>query len=226
MKTALLTILLMTSVSGMAFAADKSVAKVTDVDSGTFAVERMICSKIYVPATGIQSPTYQAGIDAQGNSVAPADIDPVADNSPDYVEVPMTIDLAKKMGVAPVGAEMKMPVANLKLYKDGKVEYNGQDISSNAASLCGVAQKSGVAPQSLPMDTIEAAAGQGQMITAPSTTVNPDTRNDYQSDSVASDNVEPQAGSVAASSTSTPPPKVPLQIQRSTVNMAPRATVQ
>lgn len=217
MKTTFLTILLMTSVSGVAFAAEKA----TDVNSGTFAVERMICSKMYVPATGKDSPTYQAGIDAQGNAVAPADINPVADAAPDYVEVPMTIDLAKRMGVAPVGAEMQMPVANLKLYKDGKVEYNGQDISSNAASLCGVAKKSEIAPKSIPM--IEPAAGQDQMISAPSETVNPDTKNNYQSDSVAPDEVEPQAGSVAASSTSTPPPKAPIQIQRSTVNMAPRA---
>jgi len=224
MKTALLTLLMMTSVSGMALAADKSVAKSTDVNSGTFAVERMICSKLYVPATGKDSPTYQAGIDAQGNAVAPADINPIADAAPDYVEVPMTIDLAKRMGVAPVGAEMQMPVANLKLYKDGKVEYNGQDISSNAASLCGVAKKSEVAPKSIPM--IEPAAGQDQMISAPSETVNPDAKNNYQSDSVAPEEVEPQAGSVAASSTSTPPPKAPIQIQRSTVNMAPRVAIQ
>lgn len=245
MKTALFTILMMTSFSGMSFAADKS-AKATDVNSGTFAVERMICSKVYIPASGNQSPTYRAGIDAEGNSVAPADIAPLADTAPDYVEVPMTIDLAQRMGVTPVGAEMRMPVANLKLYKDGKVEYNGQDISSNAASLCGVGKKSDAQqavksvdgqfaphPSSMPSysskgahSMLEPAAGQDQMLAAPSETVNPDPRNNYQSDSVAPDNVEPQAGSVAASSTSTPPPKVPLQIQRSTVNMAPRTATR
>lgn len=221
MKTALLTILMMTSVCGVAMAADKSAAKSTDVNSGTFAVERMICSKLYVPATGNQSPTYQAGIDAQGNAVAPADVNPLADAAPDYVEVPMTIDLAKRMGLTEIGTEIKMPVANLKLYKDGRVEYNGQDISSNAASLCGGSKKSAVISKPSPA-MIEPAAGQDQMLAAPSTTVNPDPRNNYQSDSVAPDAVEPQAGSVAASSTSTPPPRTPIQIQRSTVNMAPR----
>ena len=211
----------MTSVSGMAFAADKSASKASDVNSGTFAVERMICSKLYVPATGNQSPNYQAGIDVHGNAVVPADINSAENAGPDYVEVPMTIDLAKRMGVAPTGAEMQMPVANLKLYKNGKVEYNGQDISSNAASLCGVAKKSEVVPKSIPM--IEPAAGQDQMISAPSETVNPDAKYNYQSDSVAPEELEPQAGSVAASSTSTPPPKAPMQIQRGTVNMAPRA---
>lgn len=216
MKTALLTILTMTSFYGVAVAADKSVDKSTDVNSGTFAVEKVICNKSYVPANGVQSPEYRAGIDVNGNAVAPADVAPLANAAPDYVEVPMTIDLAKRMGVAPAGAEMEMPVANLKLYKNGKVEYNGQDISSNAATLCGVADKSDASA----VQKVEPAAGQEQMITAPAETVVDNSRN-YQSDTVAPDNVEPQAGSVAASTTS-PPPKIVYQLQRSTVNMAPR----
>jgi hypothetical protein len=261
MKTALLTILMMTTVSGMAFAADKSVPKASDVNSPTYAVQSMICSKIYVPATGNQSPTYHAGIDAQGNAVAPADLNPSAGTPvPDYVEVPMTIDLAKRMGITQPGAEMQMPVANLKLYKDGKVEYNGQDISSNASTMCGVGKKSAVQPAQPSSQSssraaqqtsgnfaphpssnpnyvsppvaknmtapamVEPAAGQDQMLAVPSTTVNPDPKNNYQSDSVAPDNVEPQAGSVAASATSTPPPRTPIQIQRSTVNMGARTT--
>lgn len=229
MKTALLTILMMTTVSGMALAAEKSTPKASDVNSPTYAVQSMICSKLYVPATGNQSPTYHAGLDAQGNAVAPADINPAAaaDNTPDYVEVPMTIDLAKRMGLSQQGAEMQLPVANLKLYKDGRVEYNGQDISSNASTMCGTGKRSEVKASDEGMIAhalVEPAAGQEQSLAAPSTTVNPDPRNDYQPDSVAPDNLEPQAGSVAASTTSTPPPVAPLQIQRSTVNMAPRAT--
>lgn len=231
LSTLLLTHLMLGGFAGMAMAADKSVAASTDVNSGTFAVERMICSKLYVPATGNQSPTYQAGIDAQGKSVVPADINPSADATPDYVEVPMTVDLAKRMGINQVGAEMQMPVANLKLYKDGRVEYNGQDVSSNASDMCGSGKKSDVSKPSRTMadvkstpSMIEPAAGQDQMLAAPSTTTHPDPRNQYQSDSVAPDQVEPQAGSVAASATNSPAPKTPVQIQRSTVNMAPRAS--
>lgn len=227
MKTALLTILMMTTVSGMALAAEKSTPKVSDVNSPTYAVQSMICSKLYVPATGNQSPTYHAGFDAQGNAVAPADINPAAaaDNAPDYVEVPMTIDLATRMGINQPGAQIQMPVANLKLYKNGKVEYNGQDISSNASSMCGAGKKSEVKHSDsivTAQASIEPAAGQDPSLSAPSETVQPETKNNYQSDSVAPDNVEPQSGSVAASATSTPPPKTPMQIQRSTVNMAPR----
>lgn len=243
MKTALLTILVMTSVSGAAFAADKSTPKASDVNSAGYAVQSMICSKLYVPATGNQSPTYQAGINAQGNAVAPADINPAvgADNTPDYVEVPMTIDLAKRMGLSQPGAEMKMPVANLKLYKDGRVEYNGQDISSNASSMCGAGPRSALPVENSEIQTssviqseeiamaakmsVEPAAGghEPSAAAASATTTQPDPRNDYRSDSVAPDDTTPQAGSVAASATSTPPPKRPIQIQRGTVNMAPRA---
>lgn len=221
MKTALLTILTMTSFYGVAQAADKS----TDVNSGTFAVEKVICSKVYVPATGTQSPTYQAGMDVNGKPVVPADVAPSANAEPDYVEVPMTVDLAKRMNLSVAGAEMKMPVANLRLYKDGRVEYNGQDISSNASSMCGYGHRSEAMPKSnIPdLSAVEPAAGQDQMIAAPAKTINPDTSKAYHPDSVAPDNVEPQAGSVVSSTTS-PPPKIDVQIQRQTVNMQPRNT--
>ena len=223
MKTALLTVLIMTSVSGMALAADKS----TDVNSGTFAVEKVICSKIYVPATGTQSPTYQAGMDVHGKPVVPADVAPSVNAEPDYVEVPMTVDLAQRMNLANQGAELNMPVANLKLYKDGRVEYNGQDISSNASSMCGYGKKSEVVPMSAPssipdMSNVEPAAGQDPMIVAPSETINPDTTSKYQADSVAPENFEPQSAS-AVSSTTSPPPKIDVQVQRQTVNKATRA---
>lgn len=211
MKTALLTILAMTSVSSLALAADRT----KDVGSEGFAVEKMICNQAYVPATGAQSPNYQAGVDVNGNAVAPADVSPIANAAPDYIEVPMTIDLAQRMGLSQVGLEGKMPVANLKLYKTGKVEYNGQDISSNAATLCGFAKKS----ETKPSHQVEPAAGQDAMIAAPSVTVEPDTSNYYQPDGVAPDDKTPVAGSVAASTTSSEP-KVQIQIQRSTVNRA------
>lgn len=216
MKTSLLTILLVAGVSSVAIAADK-----TDGKSETMAVEKIICSKTYVPAEGIQSPEYRPGLTIKGEPVASADINPApTDSGPDYVEVPMTIDLAERMNLSQAGAEAKLPVANIKIYKNGKVEYNGQDISSNTTTLCGVAE-SGVAEKSEKSGImmIEPAAGQDQMIAAPSETVNP-TEPRYQSDKVAPENIEPQAGSVAASTTS-PPPKIEYKVQQGTVNRAP-----
>lgn len=224
MKIALITTLIITGFSAGAFAAGQ-IDKLHDTNSGTFAVEKMICNHVYIPATGVQSPTYQAGIDARGQPVPPADVTTLTNSDqPDYVEVPMTIDLAQRMGLNAAlnaeAAEMKLPVANLKLYQNGKVEYNGQDISSHAASLCG-SDKTSQKVIETPGE-IEPAAGQDQMISAPSVTINPDPRNDYQSDRIAPADLEPQAGSVAASSTSTPPARKPIQVQQSTVNMGAR----
>ena len=210
MKTALLTIFIMTAVTTPVFAKDK-----TDINSSSFAVEKMICSKIYVPATGAAPPTYQAGVDVNGNAVAPADIASVPSSIPDYIEVPMTIDLAQKLGAAPAGAEMALPVANLKLYKDGRVEYNGQDITSNAGALCGVAQKS----DAKSANEIMPAAGQDKMMSAPSlTTPQQPSVAPAPSSYVAPiqpEEMTPQPGSVAASST-TPPPKIIYKLQQGT----------
>lgn len=212
MKTSLLTLLLVAGVSSVAMAADK-----TDGKSETMAVEKIICNKTFVPATGSQSPDYKAGVDVDGNPVAAADINSVPVNAaPDYVEVPMTIDLAKRMNLPQVGAEAEMPVANLKLYKNGKVEFNGQDISSQASTLCGVAEKKS---EMKDVTKVEPAAGQDQMIAAPSITASPEEPR-YQADMVAPHNIEPAAGSVAASTT-TPPPRIEYKLQQQTVNRAP-----
>jgi hypothetical protein len=191
---------MMTTTSGVALAKDK-----TDVNSSTYAVEKLICNKTNVPATGAASPTYQAGVDGDGNAVAPADVTAVPTAMPDYIEVPVTIDLARKLGTAPTGTEINAPVANLKLYKDGRVEYNGQDISSNAASMCGYPDKSDRKQQK-----IEPASG--RLMAAP---VAPPE---------IPDDVTPQAGSVAPSSTSAPQ-KVIYKLQQGTQSRTP-ANVQ
>ena len=116
MKTSLLTILLVAGVSSAAIAADK-----TDGKSETMAVEKIICSKTYVPASGVQSPEYRPGFTVKGDPVASADLNSApTDSGPDYVEVPMTIDLAQRMNLSQAGAEAKMPVANIKIYKNNK----------------------------------------------------------------------------------------------------------
>ncbi len=209
MKTSFLTLLLVAGASSIAMAADK-----TDGKSESFAVEKIICNKAYAPATGVQSPDYKAGVD--GDTVASADLNPMPMAMPDYIEVPMTIDLAKKMNLPQVGAEAEMPVANLKIFKNGKVEYNGQDISSNAGTLCGVTEQKSEAVE---INKVEPAAGQDQMIAAPSVTM-PPKENIYHSDRVAPQNIEPQAGSVAASTTVSPP-KLNYKMPEGTAARAP-----
>lgn len=216
MKTTLLAFLLMTTVSGgAAFAAD-----VTDGKSETIAVEKIICNLVYVAPAGAQSPDYQAGVDVNGNAVAPADVSTApAVAVPDYTEVPMTVDLAQRIGVLPAGAEMKLPVANLKLYKNGKVEYNGQDITATTTTLCGNSGKSVVstAQNNGVTNPVPAADAPAQMRVAPSVTENPPVKNGYPTPEQPEDLV-PQPASVAPSSTG-PVPKVEYKLQQGTANV-------
>ena len=119
------------SLTSSAFAADK-----TDGMSSSIAVEKILCkpAMIHTPSSDV---AYQPGVDVNGNPVAPADINaaPQIMNST-YTEVPLNIDLAKKLHLAQP-AVMESNFGNLKVYNDGRVLYNGQDITSNTNTLCG-----------------------------------------------------------------------------------------
>ncbi|MBE2191621.1 MAG: hypothetical protein IAE63_05515 [Alphaproteobacteria bacterium] len=113
-----------------AVAADK-----TDGVSSSIAVAKVICEKHFVAS----DVAFQSGVDVDGNVVVPADLAPSPVPAPEYLEVPLSVDLGKAMNI-PLGdgVETEAVVGNLKLYNDGRVEYNGQDISENVASFCGV----------------------------------------------------------------------------------------
>lgn len=109
----------------------------TDGKSSSLAVEKLMCDK-YKSASDV---AFKPGVDVNGNPVAPADLAPEAVKLPDYLELPLSVDLGKKIGVSlGDGVEAKAVVGNLKLYQDGRVEYNGQDVSGQVASFCGVAK--------------------------------------------------------------------------------------
>ncbi len=174
-----LSVLLMGQVAN---AADK-----TDGVSSSMAVAKVICEKHFV----IDDANYKPGVDVNGNAVAPADVSNSPIDVPEYLEVPLTVDLGKAMNV-PMGdnIELKPVLGNLKLYKDGHVEYNGQDISDKVSTFCGVDTR--IEPNPQPVAAPRVVEDQ-----------------------------KPVAGSVAASSTVEPPqPKAAFGIPRSTVNMS------
>ena len=80
---------------------------------------------------------YKAGVDVHGNPVVPADINAAPTMVPDIIRVPMTVELAKYMDIMPKGVELKAGVGLIEIFKNGHVAYNGLDISSQVASLCG-----------------------------------------------------------------------------------------
>ncbi len=166
-----------------AFAKDATDGKSTEI-----ATQKVICGRNFIEPD-VKSPEYKAGVDVHGNSVITADINDKADMVGEYIEMPLTVDFAQKLnGNAPKGMEFKGGIANLKLYKNGKIEYNGQDITKVAATACGIVPASYSARQPA----------------------------NYNAPPVMPE-LSPASGSVAASSTG-PVPTPVYEIRRGTVN--------
>lgn len=79
---------------------------------------------------------YQPGVGADG-PVVPADLGPSLKGF-DTIEIPVEVDLIERFGLMPPeGVELNPYVALMSIHKDGRVDYNGQDVSQQAHTLCG-----------------------------------------------------------------------------------------
>jgi hypothetical protein len=88
----------------------------------------------YQPAVGV---AFQPGVDVNGKPVAPADANPDVIILPPTVQVPITIDLAQWLQLdLPQGTRMESVMGFAEVDKDGKVMWNGQDISQNVTAAC------------------------------------------------------------------------------------------
>ncbi len=122
--------------SSAAFAAKPRDA--TDGNSENVAVEKVICQQLYMH-TPNNDVTFKPGVDVNGKDVAPPDLpggSPMGIN--EFIEVPLTVDMAQRLSQpVPNGVEMKAIVGNLRLYKDGRITNNGQDVIPQASTMCG-----------------------------------------------------------------------------------------
>lgn len=98
---------------------------------GNLALCKLRSQHVAAPNTA-----YQAGVDAQGRAVVPADVAASPSVVPDVVRIPMTVDLAQRLGSVPAGAEMKTSTGMIEIHKDGRVSFNGQDMTEVAVVLC------------------------------------------------------------------------------------------
>lgn len=133
------TTLALASVMLLPLAAPAQAKDSTDGKSEGLAVEKMICEQLYIhkPADDV---AYKPGVDVNGKPVAPADLPSTGASIgvPDYIEVPLTVDLAQRLNQpVPEGVKMEGVIGNLRLYKDGKISYNGQDVLPQASAMCG-----------------------------------------------------------------------------------------
>lgn len=88
----------------------------------------------HVPDAGAQ---YQPGVDIKGNAVAPADIGTTLDTGIYPLRIPLQMDILERFNLdLPEGIITDANVADIMVYEDGRVTYNGQDISGQLESLC------------------------------------------------------------------------------------------
>ncbi|MBX2834152.1 MAG: hypothetical protein KTR28_04175 [Micavibrio sp.] len=81
---------------------------------------------------------YKAGDDVnfKPDHDVPADINPL-NASPGAILIPIEINLAQRYGlVLPAGTELKPVVSSIAIYPDGRIEYNGQDVSQKVEEIC------------------------------------------------------------------------------------------
>lgn len=80
---------------------------------------------------------YQPGVDVHGKAVVPADVNAAPSVVPDVVRIPLTVDLAQRLSNVPAGVELKADTGMVEVHKDGRVVFNGQDLTGQAAVVCG-----------------------------------------------------------------------------------------
>ncbi len=88
----------------------------------------------HVPEASVN---YTPGVDVQGRPVAPADINKVLKDDFDAVDIPVEYNVLNGLGVnLPPGSQAQPLVAMVRIYKDGRVQYNGNDLTPQAQALC------------------------------------------------------------------------------------------
>lgn len=81
---------------------------------------------------------YKPGVDVHGKPVVPADINvQMPSLPPSRITFPITVDMARQFNIpVPEGTKMDTDMGMIDVYTDGKILYNGQDMSAQAAALC------------------------------------------------------------------------------------------
>lgn len=104
---------------------------------------------------------YQPGVDVYGNAVVPADVGSAPSMVPDVVRIPLNFDLAQRLGVVPTGAKLDADMGYVDIHRDGRVTFNGQDMTKATAIACGDQGSESVGA------TIEATAQPTKIIVPP-----------------------------------------------------------
>ena len=81
---------------------------------------------------------YVPGVDVHGNNVVSADMNPNAGsflNNP--VVIPVQIDLVERFGLdVPTAITLEPTITQIKIYPDGRIKYNDDDVSAHISESC------------------------------------------------------------------------------------------
>jgi|GEM_PF-1185780 hypothetical protein len=105
-----------------------------------YAANDLALCKLRDQHVATQGVAYQPGIDVHGKPVVPADVNAAPSVVPDVVRIPLTIDLAQRLNNVQTGMELKADTGMVEIHNDGRVTFNGQDLSKQAAVVCGEGQ--------------------------------------------------------------------------------------
>ena len=109
--------------------------------AGAVTVSAADCARM-VQHTASADVAYKPGVDVNGNSVAPADLNggSALVAVPEEIEIPITVELDERYGMGG-SSNLYKPEAKMGkvVYKDGKAWYNGQPLQSNSQSALAAA---------------------------------------------------------------------------------------
>lgn len=112
-----------------------------------YAQDKGVICRLLTPAA--KSAAYVPGVDVNGNPVVPADVNaaPASVIAPDKIRIPVTISVLQGLQLPP-GTKLDADAGMVEVYMNGKVMYNGQDITPQTYAACGMAAPESVsAPQ-------------------------------------------------------------------------------
>lgn len=81
--------------------------------------------------------TYKGGLDAQGNFIVAADLGTPFASFEYPIDIPIQLDVLQKFNMdVPIGIIADADIAGIKIYEDGTVKYNGQDVTHDVGVFC------------------------------------------------------------------------------------------
>ena len=97
-----------------------------------------LCNNSYgvehVPDADVE---YKPGIDAKGNFIVPPDVGFSSGGMTYPINIPLELDIIERFNLdVPIGIMSDPTIAGIRVFEDGNVTYNGQEITDQVRNFC------------------------------------------------------------------------------------------